>query len=176
MSCDSFSCGNEELDDFFKNDCLQYEKALLSKNYCYILDEDPKTIVCVFTLSNESVRVDLLPNQRRKKIFKSYPQEKRLRRYPAILIGRLGVNTLFSNKGIGTEMMDIIKSWVTLPENVSACRYIAVDALNNERTLSFYEKNGFACLFSSEIQEADNVKVKIPLKTRYMYFDLINLI
>jgi len=175
MSCEGFSCGNEELDDFFKNDCLQYEKALLSKNYCYVLDENPKIIVCAFTLSNESVRVDLLPNQRRKKILKNYPHEKRLRRYPAVLIGRLGVNSSFTNMGIGTEMMDLIKSWVFI-ENISACRYIAVDALNNANALSFYEKNGFSYLFSTEEQEAENMKVQMPIKTRYMYYDMIDLV
>ena len=53
---------------------------------------------------------------------------------------------------------------------------IAVDALNNSRTLNYYEKNGFAYLFKDEEQEAISSKLKQPLKTRYMYFDLIEVI
>ena len=50
------------------------------------------------------------------------------------------------------------------------------NALNNQQTLSFYEKNGFHSFFKSEEQEAEKVRLKLPLKTRYLYFDLINII
>ena len=175
-TCKPFNCGDDELDDFFNLDSPHYAIAMLSKSYCYVLDDDPKTIVCAFSLSNESVRTDLLPNQRHKNFMKQFPHEKRMRRYPAVLIGRLGVNRDFAHKGIGTELMEFIKSWVTLPEYVTACRYLAVDALNNQQTLSFYEKNGFHSFFKSEEQEAEKVRLKLPLKTRYLYFDLINII
>ena len=35
--------------------------------------------------------------------------EKPLRRYPGILIGRLGVNQIFVEKGIGSEVIDFFK-------------------------------------------------------------------
>ena len=98
-----------------------------------------------------------------------------MRRYPAVLIGRLGVNREFANNGIRTELMNFIKSWVTLPEYVTACRYLAVDALNNQQALAYYEKNGFHTFFKTEEQEAEHTKMKMPLKTRYLYFDLINI-
>ena len=41
-----------------------------------------------------------------------------MRRYPAVLIGRLGVDTKFANKGIGTELMQIIKFWFVEPDNI----------------------------------------------------------
>ena len=128
--CKPFSCGDCDLDDFFMNDALLYAKALLGKTYCYVLREDPSVIVCAFTLSNDSIRVDLLPNNRKKKVNSNVPREKQMRRYPAVLIGRLGVNIEFSGKGIGTELMDILKLWFTEPDNKTGCRFLAVDSYN----------------------------------------------
>ena len=54
-SCHRFTCGDSDLDDFFQNDAMRYKKELLGKTYCFILDEDSKTIVCMFTLSNDSI-------------------------------------------------------------------------------------------------------------------------
>ena len=55
------------------------------------LDEDLSVIVCAFTLSNDSIRVDMLPNSREKKVQKNIPHSKQMRRYPGVLIGRLGI-------------------------------------------------------------------------------------
>ena len=48
--------------------------------------------------------------------------------------------------------------------------------LADKCTLNYYEKNGFAYLFKDEEQEAVSSRMKLPLKTRYMYFDLIEVI
>lgn len=87
---------------------MRYKKELLGKTYCFILDQDPKTIVCMFTLSNDSIRVDVIPNNRGRKLSQGIPREKRMRRYPGVLIGRLGINAEFRNPGIGTELLDFI--------------------------------------------------------------------
>ena len=49
-----------------------------------------------------------------------------------------------------------------LTENRTGCRFITVDAYNNERTIAFYEQNEFRFLSSSDATE----------DTRQMYFDL----
>lgn len=175
LSCQPFSCGNSDLDEFFMKDSPLNSEKLLGKTYCYLLNEDPTVIVCAFTLSNDSVRVDQLPNSRKKKINESIPYEKRLRRYPAVLIGRLGVNVEFTGKGIGSELLLFIKRWFVQPDNKTGCRYLAVDSYNLPLTLNYYEKNGFHFLFSTEEQEAENACLDLPLKTRYMYFDLIEV-
>ena len=175
-TCKPFSCGNSDLDDFFMNDALLYSENLLGKTYCYILKDDPTVIVCAFTVSNDSLRVDLLPNSRKKKINSAIPREKQMRRYHAVLIGRIGVNVAFAGKGIGTELMEILKLWFTEPDNKTGCRYLAVDSYNVESTLSYYKKNGFLFMFSTEEQEADNSNLPSPLKTRYMYYDLIDIV
>ena len=175
-TCKPFSCGYDDLDEYFLKDSPLWADQMYGKTYCFVLKDDPQTIVCAFSLSNETIRVDLLPNSQKKRFLKEIPKEKRMRRYPAVLIGRLGVDIQFANNGIGTELMQILKFWFVEPDNKAAVRYLAVDALNNSRTLNYYEKNGFAYLFKDEDQEAISSRMKLPLKTRYMYFDLIGVI
>ena len=175
-TCKPFSCGYDDLDEYFLKDSPLWADQMYGKTYCFVLKDDPQTIVCAFSLSNETIRVDLLPNSQKKRFLKEIPKEKRMRRYPAVLIGRLGVDIQFANIGIGTELMQILKFWFIEPDNKAAVRYLAVDALNNSRTLNYYEKNGFAYLFRDEEQEAVSSRMKLPLKTRYMYFDLIEVI
>lgn len=175
-TCKPFSCGYDDLDEYFLKDSPLWADQMYGKTNCFVLKDDPQTIVCAFSLSNDTIRVDLLPNSQRKRFLKEIPKEKRMRRYPAVLIGRLGVDIQFANNGIGTELMQILKFWFVEPDNKAAVRYLAVDALNNSRTLNYYEKNGFAYLFKDEEQEAVSSRMKQPLKTRYMYFDLIEVI
>lgn len=37
-NCDSFTCGNADLDDFFINDAKRYANELMGKTYCWITD------------------------------------------------------------------------------------------------------------------------------------------
>ncbi len=42
--CDPFSCGDDDLDDFFSHDVFLYEKELLGKTYCWINKENQHEI------------------------------------------------------------------------------------------------------------------------------------
>lgn len=175
--CGDFSCGNEDLDDFFRNDALKYKKELLGKTYCFVSKADESKIIAMFTLSNDSIRVDVIPNNRGKKVNRQIPYEKRMRRYPGVLIGRLGVNVKYRHLGIGTQILNFIKSWFIDDQNKTGCRFLVVDAYNDNALLEFYTCNGFEFLFSSESQEADNLGYSPDtiLKTRLMFFDLKNI-
>lgn len=76
-----------------------------------------------------------------------------LTRYPGVLVGRLAVATKFSNKGIGSEVLDFIKMWFLDDANKTGCRFAIVDAKNEPNVLRFYEKNNFKTLFPREIDE-----------------------
>jgi GNAT superfamily N-acetyltransferase len=176
-SAEEFNCGHSDLNDFFKNDCINYSSELLGKSYCFILDKDPRQIVCAFTVSNDSVKTFDLPNNRKKTIIKEIPRPKQMRNYPAVLIGRLGVSKNFKGQGVGIELMNFIKAWFVDGANKTGCRFIVVDSYNESGPLSYYDKNGFKPIFSTIDQE--KIYFDIPkeqnLKTRLMYFDLILL-
>ncbi|KAA6301582.1 MAG: hypothetical protein EZS26_002326 [Candidatus Ordinivivax streblomastigis] len=173
--CLSFNCGDDDLDDFFSKDTSNYKREMLGKSYCLRLKNDSAVIVCAFTLSNSGLDVRHLPGSRKKKLNEVIPREKHLSSYPAALIGRLAVSENFSGKGIGKELMLMIQGLAVDDDNKFACRFLTVDAYNNEATRKFYEKNGFIYLFTSEQQEKSYIGMpddKI-LRTRLMYFDLL---
>jgi hypothetical protein len=177
-----FDCGNEDLNEFFEKDLIYYSDELLGKSYCFTLDADPKIITCAFTISNDSIKTLNLPNSRRKKIINKIPREKHMRSYPAVLIGRLGVHKDFRNvdgeeQRTGDQLMDFIKSWFVDGEYKAGCRFIVVDAYNENRVITYYENNGFSMLFSTEEQEKEyyGLTKENELYTKLMYFDLILL-
>lgn len=178
QQCKPFNCGNDDLNDFFWNNSVLYSAQLLGKTYCFRLDKDLSTIVCAFTVANDSVKANFLPNNRRKKIVQDIPHSKRHRSYPAVLIGRLGVNSEFQGNHIGEELLKFIKDWFVSYENKTGCRFIVVDAYNQPSVLHFYEKNGFGYLFSTEQQECEYLSLPdtTSLFTRLMIFDLINIL
>lgn len=46
-----FTCGDEDLDDFFLHDAMRYKAELLGKTYCFVLDDNPKLLfVCLLCL------------------------------------------------------------------------------------------------------------------------------
>jgi len=177
-SSNSFFCGNPDLDDFFRNEAILYARELLGKTYCFIDDKKPSEIVCAFTVSNDSIKTHTLPNSRRKQVAGTIPFAKRKRSYPAVLVGRLGVNQNYAQKGIGSELMDFIKTWFVGENNKTGCRFIVVDAYNTTQTTSFYRKNEFKVMFSSEEQEKKyfGIAADESLMTRLMFFDLIEAI
>ena len=79
----------------------------------------------------------------------------------------------------GSETLDFIKGWFLSTNNKTGCRFVIVDAVNEQYVISFYQKNGFQPLFSSEEQEFAYTigKKDIPVKldTRLMYFDLLKM-
>lgn len=161
---ESFSCGDDDLDDFFHNDASLYAEQLLGKTYYFATEGNDPQIVCAFTLANDSIKAALIPNSSRNKIQRKIPNSKRTRSYPAVLIGRLGVSKEFQGKNIsvGSQVIEFIASWFIHPNNKTGCRFIVVDAYNKSNILHFYEKNGFKYLYSTEEleKEANNIPLR----------------
>ncbi len=170
-----FDCGEPELTNFFVNKSSLFKSQLFGKTYCFVHKSPPNPIIAAFTISNGSIHLLSLPNNRRKVLNQKVPREKQMRQYPAVLIGRLGVDRKYHGKKIGHEILDFIKLWFVDPQNKTGCRYLIVEGLNDEKTISFYTRNGFKPIFSTETQEAGYYKLppKQKLKTRLLYFDLI---
>ena len=184
--CHEFHCGEADLDDFFSKDAFEYEEFRMGKSYCIRLNDYPKTIVAIYTVSSDSIRIFDLPRSRRDAMLKITHHRKRLKRYPGILIGRLGVNSEFAHQGIGSQVLDVIKLWFDSSVVKAGCRFLIVDALNKPNVLAFYRKNGFETLFTSEQQEDFYVNPPkdeeqrlmrlanpIKLETRLMFTDLL---
>ncbi len=177
--CDLFSCGESDLDEFFSKDCLVNQQKLLGKTYLFCLKSQPNIIVSAFSLSNDSIRLTNRITDEYKEQFLEDTDlhDKTLKRFPAVLIGRLGTNKDYAGKGYGTAIMDFIKV-LFRTNNRTGCRFLIVDALNRPETLHYYEKNDFHFLIADERLEAKYMGIgmgHLPLNTRLMYFDLLKL-
>jgi len=174
----AFQCSNEDLNDFLKSDAINYSNKLLGTTYLFVKDvveEGQKDIVCFFTISNDAVNVKLMNNGAIKKLMKKLeiPSSKRMKGYPSVKIGRIGVDESYARNGIGSQILDFIKGWFLDDENKTGCRMVTVDAYNEDHVLKFYLANGFDYLLTEE-KEAEQMGIaKEELRTRMMYFDLL---
>ena len=161
---------------FFSHDVFLYEEELLGKTYCWINKENQRETVAIATLSYDDIKIYTLDNPSKNAFQRKIPQKKRHRSYPAVLIGRLGVNINFQCKvlNIGTQLMDALKYWFVDENSKAACRYMLVDAYNTESTLHYYLKNGFKPLYKTEQGEKDafDISADEALKSRIFFFDL----
>lgn len=174
--CKPFSCDDSDLDEFFSKDAFLYEEELLGKTYAWIITAAPYEILGLITLANDSVKAQFMAGAARNRLQRSITNAKRGMNYPAVLIGRLGVSSGYRGMGfsIGSQILGFIKGWFRSFNNKTGCRFIVVDAYNNEKTLHFYNKNGFRMLYRTEQEERSFLGLKDDesLETRFMFFDL----
>ena len=158
----AFTCDDEDLDEFYQKDSIEGCKQLLSVTYAFIDDKNNNKVVAFFSVSNDSIKKELLPRSTFERIVKIVPFEKRYSSMPAVKIGRLGVASDAQRRSHGTTVLDFLKVWFT-HGNKTGCRFMLVDAYNNEKTRNFYIKNGFEFLTKDDESE----------ETRIMYFDML---
>ena len=153
-----FDCGVSDLNEFLLKDSINYLRQLMAVTY---LVKDGDSIVAFFSLSNDNLTSDPGGRSIWNRLCRKIPNGKRRESYPAVKLGRLGVSQRVQCSGLGTLILDWMKfSFIT--NNKTGCRFIIVDANNNSRTLSFYEKNDFDFLSEADVRE----------RTRQMFFDL----
>lgn len=160
-----FDCGDKDLNDFIVNKAAAFQKYGLAVNYACVDVDDASRIYAYCSLANDKVEMADFKDKAEYNRFRKerkFPNEKRLKSYPAVKLCRLGVDQSAKGRQIGTTIIDYIKSMFTL-DNKAGCRFLTVDAYLD--AVPFYVKNKFQVM-SSE----DNVP-----HTRLMYFDLMNI-
>lgn len=157
----SFNCGDDDLNDFILNESQLYRQARLAVSYV-IERRDNKQVVGFFSLSNDRVSITDFESKTEFNRFRKrrFVNEKRIKSYPAVKIGRLGIDVSVRGQSLGTFILDFIKSYFVV-ENKAGCRFITVDAYIN--ALPFYLKNKFLPL-SEETEPSDHTKL--------LFFDL----
>jgi GNAT superfamily N-acetyltransferase len=155
-----FDCGNKDLNEYFQQDALVYREALISQTYHLKATEELDFPVALVDFCNDSIRLEKF------KIDKPEVAEAKQHPLPAVKITRLGVSDVFRGNGLGTKVINMVKSFF-LTENRTGCRFITVDAYNrgDNSAVGFYLKNDF-----SFFTDKDEKK-----QTRAMYFDLKRL-
>ena len=149
-----FDCNDKDLNDFWFTDAKLYQDQLLATSYIL---EDRDEMIGFFCVSND--RLCQEDTTKWRKIKECVPYPKRRNSYPALRIGRLGINQKHQGGGYGKKILDFIKIYF-FENSPAGCRFLLVDAYI--QSVGFYNKNGFIELPTAKPEH----------KTKLMYFDL----
>lgn len=159
----AFDCSDEDLNDFLLNEAAFYRNALLSVTYV-VEDKSTNAVLAYFSLSNDKISISDFESKTEFNRFRrnKFVNEKRLRSYPAIKIGRLAIAKSVQHQSIGTYLLEFIEDYFVI-DNKSGCRFVTVDAYVD--AIPFYIKNNYQFLNNDDEDK----------RTRVMYFDLASL-
>lgn len=151
-----FSCGKEMLDRYLHKQANQDVKRKLSA--CFVVnDEETNLIKGYYTLSNNSIPLELIPSQIQKKLPKSYES------IPTTLLGRLAIDNRFQRQGVGKLMLiDALKRSYEIAKTIGSFA-VVVDPIDQDAE-NFYDKYGF-------IKLPDSGKMFLPMKTINQLFE-----
>lgn len=161
----SFDCGDPDLNEYFQEEALLNKAALVGQPY-YLYEATAETIpVALIDLCNDSVRRKSSKQQPGYLQAADVEKSKHYPFLPAVKITRFGINLPFQGMDLGSHTLNIIKK-LFITENRTGCRFLTVDAYNNNKVLHFYQKNKFKFFYNKDKDKA----------TRSMFFDLKRLV
>lgn len=129
----SFSCGQPDLDNWFRFRASQDEKRNITR--VFVAVDDDLGVVGFYSLSSLSLALDQLPEQLARKL-------PRYDAIPAALIGRLARDGRVRGQGVGELLLaDAIQRVLGAGRSIAVFA-IVVDA-KDERAAAFYQSFGF---------------------------------
>lgn len=157
-----FDCGDDDLNEFLFQKAKRYKQEYLATTF---IIESPTRTVAYYSIFNDSLNFEE-QSFASKSAFKRFLKDlvthpkRHLKSFPALKIGRLGIDNTFKGKGIGKMLVhNIINESLEL-NNKQACKLITVDAY--AQSLNFYTSLGFEFLTVRDINN----------DTRQMFFNL----
>ncbi len=147
-----FSCGDDEwqtdLREFLLDDALPQARGRFSVTFVfYTQSHEPVGYVSLSAAQVERKHTDL----RRRA---PYPM------IPAVLIGRLGIDSRHQGGGYGAQVMARVREW-TMALRVG-CRVLALQVdVRNEGAIRFYERDGFT-----------KAPIEAQRNMQWMFYDL----
>lgn len=147
----AFFCGNAMLDNYLKKQVGQDIKRKLATCFVFTDKNKPDEIVGFYTLSNNSIPLESIPENIRKKLPQSYLK------IPTTLLGRLAVDAKQHGKGIGSLLLlDALKRSYEISKILGSFA-VVVNPIDVEAE-NFYHKYGFTKL-------PDSGKMFLTMKT-----------
>ncbi len=144
----AFSCGVDELDDFFRYEVKECVARRYLSAYCVFTPDNE--IIAALTLMNDALMIgrddekqDFFDDLRLETESDTVDFFKRQSSYPAINIGHLGTSITYQSKGTGRAVIAFVAT-AFRHYRYAGCQFITVDALNNNRAIKFYQANGFS--------------------------------
>ncbi len=128
-----FECEREELNRFLIEDAFEYHSYGLTKTTLVVHNSE---LIGYFSLSADKI---VLTNSEKADL--ALNGEFPITYFPAVKITKLAVDKKFARMGYGTVILELIQGVVY--SHLFAVRFLTLDAVNEPKVISFYEKNGF---------------------------------
>ena len=122
-----------EIHKFYYNDLQRYQENNLSTVRLVKIEDK---IVGYFTVSMNAIELDKLGKD--EKVKDTTPKK-----YPAMLIGRMGIDKKHRRKGIGWEICQFCRGLAIEIGQKVACRYVMLHTTDDKNKIQFYNKSGF---------------------------------
>ena len=152
----NFCCGKSTLDHYIQKQVNQDIRRKLA--VCFIIPDAANQMKGYYTLSNDSISLDNLPENLRMKFPKAYTH------LPVTLLGRLAVDQKFQGTGLGKMLLiDALKRSYEVSLKSIGSIAVVVSPLDIDAE-AFYKKFGFFSL-------NDSRKMFLPMKTISQLFD-----
>lgn len=134
-----FRCGKQHLDAFLADRAEFMHQEHLATVWM-VMHRDLAHPVGYFTLHNDSL--ELTSSEETNLGLSDHAD---IKRFPAIVIGRLAVDERLHRTGVSNSVMDLAMGVVQrgTSQRLSAARLVVVDADNDPKVLRYYERNGF---------------------------------
>jgi len=145
-----FSCEKELLDTYLRTQASQDIRRKLSACFVF-LDPNSGLIQGYYTLSNNSIPMDIVPDSFKNQLPNSYYS------IPTTLLGRLAVDERFKGTGVGKMLLiDALRKSYEISKSLGSFA-VVVDPLDEDAE-NFYTKYGFIPL-------PDSRKMFLAMKT-----------
>lgn len=130
----AFSCGNESIDIYLREQALQDQERRFSVTYVATHEGE------IVGYATSCVTV-VEPDSLKKAVAKALP----VRQLPALKLARIGVDVRFQGQSIGTRLLvNTMKLAAVQAKEVGGCVGLVVDA--KPERVSWYEQRGFMTL------------------------------
>jgi predicted GNAT family N-acyltransferase len=151
-----FSCGKEMLDNYLHKQANQDIRRKLSA--CFVLNaKESDLLKGYYTLANNSLAQDLIPNEFQKKLPNSYIS------IPTTLLGRLAIDNRFQKQGIGKLLLvDALRRSYKILKSIGSFA-VVVDPIDKDAQ-QFCDKYGF-------VKFPDSGKMFLPMNTIKRLFE-----
>jgi GNAT superfamily N-acetyltransferase len=153
----NFCCDKITLDLYIQNQASQDIRRKLA--VCFIVPDENNQIKRYYTLSNDSISLEELPEEIRMKFPKAYTH------LPVTLLDRLAVDRKYQGHGFGKMLLiDALKRSYEVALKSIGSVAVVVSPLDDSAK-AFYEKFGFFCL-------NDSTKMFLSMKTISKLFNI----
>ena len=129
MKIDEFHCENEEVNTFFCESALEFNKNNISRVYVAI-NKDTKDIVGFITLSAFLLRLGA-------------KAKYGISRVPSILLGRLAVSNNYRNQKLGEFLVELALGICDEVQKLIGCRLLVAEAPEGSKIINYFEKSNF---------------------------------